>query len=100
MDQPVKVRGVVCLQCKERILSRKPVKMEHVHTMEAEGAEGHLIGSFRCPKCRALIGFIYEPVRVMRDGSTKGIPLKKFIKKDRVYDIEGKISEPMQLPPH
>ena len=95
----VKVKEIVCLQCKERIPSNKPVKMEHTHTLEAEGLEGHLIGSFRCPKCRALIGFIYEPVRVMRDGSTKGIPLEKFKKKDKIYDIEGKVSDPMQLPP-
>jgi hypothetical protein len=88
----VKVKGVVCLQCKERTLSNKPVEMEHTHTMEAEGLEGHLIGSFGCPKCRALIGFIYEPVRVMRDGSTKGIPLEKFKKKGamyKIFDIEG-----------
>ena len=100
MDQPVKVKGVVCLQCKEHFLRANPIEMEHVHTLEAEGAKGHLIGTFRCPKCRALIGFIYEPVRVMRDGSTKGIPLEKFKKKDRVYDIEGQTSEPMKLPPN
>lgn len=99
MDQPVKVKKVVCLKCKERFLSIKPVVMEHVHTMEAEGLDGHLIGSFRCPKCRSLIAFIYEPVKILRDGSTKPVPLKKFKKKNKIYDIEGEVSQPRQLPP-
>lgn len=77
----VKVKGVVCLRCKQRFLSKKPVEMTHVETVEAEGLEGHLVGSFVCPKCDALIGYIYEPVRVMRNGSTQAIPVEKFKEK-------------------
>ena len=76
----VKVKGVVCLRCKQRFLGKKPVEMEHVETVEAEGLDGHLVGSFVCPKCDALIGYIFEPVRVLQDGSTKAIPTDKFKK--------------------
>ena len=76
----VKVKVVVCLRCKQRFLGKKPVEMEHVETVEAEGLDGHLIGSFVCPKCDALIGYIFEPVRVLQDGSTKAIPTDKFRK--------------------
>lgn len=76
----VKVKEVVCLRCKERFMGSKPVKMEHVSTVDATGAEGHLIGTFTCRKCGALIGYIFEPVRVLQDGSTKAIPTDKFRK--------------------
>ena len=76
----VKVKGIVCLKCKERFLRAKPVEMEHVTTTEAEGLENHLIGAFRCPKCDSLVGYIYEPVKVLKDGSTKEIPIEKFDK--------------------
>ena len=76
----VKVKGVVCLRCKERFMGSKPVEMDHVETVEATGAEGHLIGSFTCRKCGALIGYIFEPVKVLQDGSTKAIPTDKFRK--------------------
>ena len=76
----VKVKGVVCLRCKQSFLGSKPVEMEHVQTVEATGLDNHLIGTFVCPKCDAMIGYIFEPVKVLKDGSTKGIPIDKFNK--------------------
>lgn len=83
-EQPVKVRAIVCLRCKQSIMGSKPVEMEHVTTTEAAGLENHLIGTFKCPKCKALVGYIFEPVRVMQDGSTTAIPIEKLEKKDKI----------------
>lgn len=78
--QPVKVRAIVCLRCKESFMGSKPVEMDHVTTTKAVGAENHLIGTFVCKKCGALVGYIFEPVKIMQDGSIRSVPLEKLEK--------------------
>lgn len=74
----VEVREIVCIECRGRF-SSKPTKMEHVDTVEATGLDNHLIGMFRCPKCNVLIGYIFQPVKIIR-GRVKPIPIDKFRK--------------------
>ena len=75
----VEVKEIVCINCRDRF-SSKPTKMEHVDTVEATGLDNHLIGMFKCPKCGALIGYIFEPVKIISGGRVKPIPIDKFRK--------------------
>lgn len=74
----MRVRAVVCFSCTRGLLKKKPIEMEYVETVEAKGLEDHLIGTFQCPICKTIVGFIHQPVRIFKDGSVVGRAVEDF----------------------
>ena len=75
---PVRVRSVVCLSCTKGLLKKKPVEMEWVETIEAKGLENHLVGTFKCPSCGTIVGFVHEVVRILKDGQLISKDIKEY----------------------
>ena len=69
---PVRVKAVVCLRCTRGLMRKKPVEMDFVETLAAEGVEDHLIGIFECKNCGSIVGFIHHEVRIFKSGVVVG----------------------------
>ena len=75
---PVRVRAIVCLRCTRGLMHKKPLEMVHVETLEAEGMEDHLVGTFQCGNCGSVVGFIYQPVKIFQDGTVVSRSIEEY----------------------
>jgi len=75
---PVRVKAVVCLRCTRGLMRKKPVEMDFVETLAAEGTEDHLVGIFECKVCGSVVGFIHQEVRIFKDGTVIGKAIEEY----------------------